>query len=84
MTNAKTKLPYYAAALIPEVWIQDVNEDVVYVFREPQGKAHKASMKLKGGDPISPLAFPDIRFLDGRPCRPVRPLIQSIFDNVSV
>ena len=60
--DLKVKLPHYAAAGIPEVWVQDVNADVLHVFREPVGKAYAASMRLKRGDSISPLAFPDIQF----------------------
>jgi Uma2 family endonuclease len=60
--DLKIKLPHFAAALIPEVWIQDVNADIVHVFRVPHGKAYKTSMQLRRGDSISPLAFPDIRF----------------------
>jgi Uma2 family endonuclease len=60
--DLKTKLPHFAAALIPEVWIQDVNADVVHVFQAPWGEAYNTSMQLKRGDSITPLAFPDIRF----------------------
>lgn len=59
--DLKVKLPYFAAAGIPEVWIQDVNAEVLHVFREPSGKEYATSMRLKRGDSISPLAFPDIR-----------------------
>ena len=60
--DLNTKLPHFASALIPEYWIQDVNADVVHVFRAPQGKAYKTSMQLNRGNSIMPLAFPDIRF----------------------
>jgi Uma2 family endonuclease len=60
--DLKVKLPHFAAAGIPEYWIQDVNADILHVFREPQAKSYKTSMQLKRGDSISPLAFPDARF----------------------
>lgn len=58
--DLKIKLPFFAAAKIPEVWIQDVNADVLHVFREPAGNAYTISMQLKRGDTICPLALPDI------------------------
>ena len=56
------KLPYFAAAGISEVWIQDVNRDVLLVFRDPRGEGYATSAELRRGDSISPLAFPEIRF----------------------
>ena len=50
------------AASIPEVWIQDVTSDVLFVFREPRGKSYETSIELDRGATISPLAFPDARF----------------------
>ena len=61
--DLKIKLTYFAAASIPEVWIQDVNEDVLHVFREPQGGNYSVSMRLNRGSAVSPLAFPQVQFL---------------------
>lgn len=60
--DLEIKLPYFALAGIPEVWIEDVNGDIVHVFREPSGDAYATSLEFRRGDSISPLAFPDIRF----------------------
>jgi Uma2 family endonuclease len=60
--DLKIKLTYFAAALIPEVWIQDINEDVLHVFREPQGSQYSVSMRLNRGFAVSPLAFPEVQF----------------------
>jgi Uma2 family endonuclease len=60
--DLKIKLPYFAAAGITEVWIQDLNADVLHIFREPKGKAYATSIQLKKGESISLLASPDIRF----------------------
>jgi Uma2 family endonuclease len=56
------KPPLYAAAGIPEVWIQDLKNDVLLVYREPQGRSYKASLTLKRDESIAVLAFPDISF----------------------
>ena len=60
--DLKIKLPYFAAALIPEVWIQDINGDILHVFRDPEGNRYVTSTQLKAGDFVCPLAFPEIRF----------------------
>jgi len=60
--DMKIKLPHFAAALIPEVWIQDINGDSLYVFRDPQGNCYVTSMQLKRGAFVYSLAFPEIRF----------------------
>ena len=58
--DLKIKLTYFAAASIPEVWIQDVNEDLLHVFREPEGDKYSVSRQLNRGSSISLLAFPGI------------------------
>jgi len=52
----------FAAASIPEVWIQDVNEDVLHVFREAQGSKYSVSIPLNRGSAVSPPAFPEVQF----------------------
>jgi Uma2 family endonuclease len=59
--DMKIKLPHFAAALIPEVWIQDINGDCLHVFRQPQGNRYVTAMQLKRGDFVHALAFPEIR-----------------------
>ena len=54
------KLPQYAAAGIPEVWIVDLNRRRVLVYREPRdGRYVQTSIVARGGA-LSPLAFPDL------------------------
>jgi Uma2 family endonuclease len=60
--DLKIKVLHFAAASIPEVWIQDVNEDLLHVFREPQGSRYSVAMQLNRGAVVSPLAFPEVRF----------------------
>jgi Uma2 family endonuclease len=57
-----TKLPFYAAAGIPEVWIWDLNGERVLVYREPhEGQYRRASVIKRGV--LSPMAFPDPELL---------------------
>jgi Uma2 family endonuclease len=56
------KLPRFAAAGIPEVWIEDLNSDVLLVYRDSQGDQYRTVLTLRRGESVSPTAFPDIRF----------------------
>ena len=56
------KVPHYAAARILEIWIEDLQNDCLLVFRDPQSGSYKTTFTLKRGDRIHPLAFPDIEF----------------------
>ena len=56
------KLPRFAAAGIPEVWIEDLNGDTLLVFRDRQGDQYSTALTLRRGESVSPAAFPDIPF----------------------
>lgn len=55
-----TKLPLYAAAGIPEVWIVDVDGGVVEVYREPSGRRYAAVERAGPGDVLRPEGLPDV------------------------
>jgi len=63
--DRKIKLPRYAAAGIPEVWIAELKNDILHVHREPSGETYNPALILHPPDSISPLAFPDITFQVG-------------------
>jgi Uma2 family endonuclease len=56
------KVPHYAAAAIPEVWIEDLIHDQLLVYRDPGEHGYRHSLTLRRGDSISPIAFPDVTF----------------------
>ena len=56
------KLPRYAAAGIPEVWIENLNEDCLLVYRDPAGAAYRTSLKLHREESVSVLALSGIVF----------------------
>jgi Uma2 family endonuclease len=56
------KLTYYAAAGIPEVWIEDLNSDRILVFRNPAEGVYQVRLALSRGELISVQAFPDTTF----------------------
>ena len=60
--DRNVKLPRYAAAGILEVWIANLQEDLLLVYREPSGNSYKTNRILRRGDPISVAAFPEVVF----------------------
>ena len=56
------KLPIYAAAGVAEIWIEDLANRTLHVFREPQGTGYKTALQFRGDESVSPLAFPEIAF----------------------
>jgi Uma2 family endonuclease len=56
------KVPLYARAGIPEVWLVDLAVEQVLVFREPEHDGYRDSWAYRPGDALSPQAFPDVLF----------------------
>ena len=54
------KVPLYARAGIPEVWLLDLRNDRLRVYREPDEGEYRQVTVLTRGDKIAPLAFPDL------------------------
>jgi len=54
------KLPLYARAGIPEVWIVDFTADVIDVYREPQASGYATLHRVGRGGHVAPAMFPDI------------------------
>lgn len=56
------KLPRYAAAGVPEVWIEDLEANALLVYRDPTANAYARFLNLGPGDTVSVGAFPDVPF----------------------
>jgi Uma2 family endonuclease len=56
------KLPRYALSGVPEVWIENLEDDLLLVFRDPADGVYKTSLTFRCGDSISVAAFPDAVF----------------------
>jgi Uma2 family endonuclease len=54
------KLPRYAAAGIPEVWIVDLQRRRVTTYRDPMSDGYRQVISHTRGAILSPLAFPDL------------------------
>lgn len=60
--DRRIKLPLYARAGIPEVWIANVSRDRLLVYRDPGPDGYRTELTLRGDETVSPLAFPDLVF----------------------
>ena len=58
-TDRDEKLPAYGRAGIPEVWIVNLAELTVEVYRDPNFTGYGSKAVLRAGDKAAPLAFPD-------------------------
>jgi Uma2 family endonuclease len=55
------KLPAYARAGIAEVWIVNLNELTIEVYRQPHFAGCASKTILQAGDKASPQRFPDVK-----------------------
>lgn len=53
------KLPAYGRAGIPEVWIVNLNEQVIEVYREPHFTGYGSKTVVGTDGQVAPIAFPD-------------------------
>jgi len=54
------KVPLYARARVPEVWIVDLVGQLVHVYREPSAGEYRDVRSVGPGEHVSPSAFPDV------------------------
>jgi Uma2 family endonuclease len=59
--DRNTKVPYYAQHGIAEVWLVNLPEEVIEVYRNPEGGVYQESIRLERGDTLSAQAFPDVQ-----------------------
>ena len=57
-----TMLPLYAAAGIIEVWIANLNDACVEVYRRPEAGDYRDQRVFRRGDTVTPVALPDLEF----------------------
>jgi Uma2 family endonuclease len=59
-TDREIKIPLYAEANIPEVWIVNLNEQCIEVYRHPTGGEYGTVQTFRCGESLSILAFPEL------------------------
>jgi Uma2 family endonuclease len=60
--DRQVKIPLYASAGIPEVWLVDINEGCVEVHRHPSGEGYGEVLKCRRGESAVVGAFADVSF----------------------
>ena len=58
--DREDKLPAYGRAGISEVWIVNLNDETIEVYREPHFTGYGSKTILRAGDQAVPQAFPDV------------------------
>ncbi|MFN3180110.1 MAG: Uma2 family endonuclease [Thermus sp.] len=58
--DREEKLPLYAEAGIPEVWLVNLKENLLEVYREPREGRYRSIRLLSPSEAASPLAFPEV------------------------
>lgn len=59
-TDVEGKLPAYGRAGIPEVWIVNLNDETIEVYREPHFAGYASKTVVPVGGQASPARFPDV------------------------
>jgi Uma2 family endonuclease len=54
------KVPLYARAGIPEVWLADLNDPSIIIYREPGPQDYREVYTARGQVRLSPRAFPEL------------------------
>ncbi|MBW4497300.1 MAG: Uma2 family endonuclease [Oscillatoria princeps RMCB-10] len=60
--DRQVKIPLYASAGIPEVWLVDINEGCMEVHRHPSGEGYGEVLKCRRGESAVVGAFADVSF----------------------
>jgi len=58
--DREVKVPLYARFGVPEVWLVDLAEDRVEVFREPSAQGYREVRVLRRGESVAPALLPDL------------------------
>ena len=53
------KVPIYARSLIQQVWLVDLVENCLEVYRQPSPNGYSLMLKFWRGQQVAPLAFPE-------------------------
>jgi Uma2 family endonuclease len=54
------KVPLYAAADVPEVWLVNLPEDVVTLYHDPRGAGYATVGVARRGDTLTPIRLPSV------------------------
>ncbi|MDQ2806850.1 MAG: Uma2 family endonuclease [Chloroflexota bacterium] len=58
--DRQVKLPLYAQADIAEVWIVNLNDNMVEIHTDPRGSTYQQKRTIRVGESITPTLLPDL------------------------
>jgi len=58
--DREIKIPLYAQENITEVWLVEINQQGIEVYRDPTANGYQAVQKFRPGQTLSIQAFPDV------------------------
>lgn len=58
--DIKAKVPLYARSGIPEVWVVDVKDRAIHVFRQPAEGGFRSAFVARGSDRVTCAALPEV------------------------
>ncbi len=61
--DREVKMPLYAVAGIPEMWLFDINRKVIEGYSQPSTLGYKKMQRYEQNDVFSMIAFPDVTFI---------------------
>jgi Uma2 family endonuclease len=56
------KMPLYAKSGVPELWIENLQKNVILVYRNPGPEQFSTSLVFRPGESVSLTAFPEVIF----------------------
>ncbi|HEX5130541.1 MAG TPA: Uma2 family endonuclease [Usitatibacter sp.] len=58
--DLETKVPFYARCGVPEVWVVDVNERAIHVFRDAAADGYRSVSVAQVGERVACAALPEV------------------------
>ena len=60
--DKEVKIPLYSSGGITEVWLIDLNQNLVQIYQQPTPTGYQVIQDFQPENALSPLAFPEINF----------------------
>jgi len=60
--DTTVKVPIYAKTGVPEVWIEDLQNDLLHVYRNPSSDGYATQLMLVPEQSVTLAAFPETSF----------------------
>jgi Uma2 family endonuclease len=58
--DRERKVPIYARAEVPEVWLVDLASNLITIYRDPAAGTYRTILQARRGDVVSPQALPAV------------------------